>query len=231
MKAGKILVVDDESQIRRVLRVMLTREHYECGEAASGEEALRKLHEFQPDLILLDLNMPGMGGLETCRAMRAMSNAPIIVLTVRNEETDKIKALDAGGDDYVTKPFAKDELLARIRAELRRSPASTSTQKFVIGDLDIDFESRRVQKAGKAIRLTPKEYDLLRCLVMRMGKPVSHRELLQEVWGADYGDQRSLLRVFITSLRSKIETEPGNPKFILTDPWTGYRFAGPGDAR
>ena len=175
--------------------------------------------------------MPGMGGLDTCRAIRAMSNAPIIVLTVRNEEADKIKALDAGGDDYVTKPFAKDELLARIRAALRRSPVSTSTQKFVIDDLDIDFETRSVRKAGKAIRLTPKEYDLLQCLVMHMGKPVSHRELLQEVWGADYLEQRSLLRVFITSLRCKVESEPGKPKLILTEPWMGYRFAGPGDSK
>jgi two-component system KDP operon response regulator KdpE len=211
--------------------MMLARESYESAAASSGEEALRKLHEFQPDLVLLDLNMPGMGGLDTCRAIRAMSNAPIIVLTVRNEEADKIKALDAGGDDYVTKPFAKDELLARIRAALRRSPVSTSTQKFVIDDLDIDFETRSVRKAGKAIRLTPKEYDLLQCLVMHMGKPVSHRELLQEVWGADYLEQRSLLRVFITSLRCKVESEPGKPKLILTEPWMGYRFAGPGDSK
>ena len=232
MKAGKILIVDDDSQIRRVLRVILTREKYECAEASSGEEALRKLHEFQPDLILLDLNLPGIGGLDTCRAIRAMSNAPIILLTVRDDETDKIEALDAGGDDYVTKPFAKDELLARIRAALRRSPAgSTSSQKFAVGDLEIDFEMRRVRKGGKIVRLTPKEYELLRYLVMRKGKPVSHRELLQDVWGADYGEQRALLRVFITSLRSKIESDPGTPKYILTDPWLGYRFADPGDAK
>jgi two-component system KDP operon response regulator KdpE len=160
-----------------------------------------------------------------------MSNAPIILLTVRNEETDKIQALDAGGDDFITKPFAKDELLARIRAALRRSPASTSSQKFVFEDLEIDFEARRVRKSGKVIHLTPKEYELLRYLVLHKGIPISHRELLQDVWGADYGEQRSLLRVFITSLRSKIETMPSMPRFILTEPWLGYRFAGPGDSK
>lgn len=232
VNTAKIMIVDDDSQIRRVLRVMLAREKYECVDVSSGEEALRKLHEFQPDLVLLDLNMPGIGGLDTCRAIRAMSNVPIILLTVRGRESDKIEALDAGGDDYVTKPFAKEELLARIRAALRRAPdASTSSHKVVMDDLEIDFEMRRVRKGGKDIHLTPKEYEVLRYLAMHRGMPVSHRELLQEVWGADSGEQRSLLRVFITSLRSKIETLPGTPKFILTDAWLGYRFAGPEDQK
>lgn len=229
---GKILIVDDDAQIRRVLRVLLEREKYELAEASSGEEALRKLNEFHPDLVLLDLNLPGIGGLETCRAIRAMSGAPIIVLTVRDEEADKIAVLDAGGDDYVTKPFAREELLARIRAALRRAPApSAGPQKFVIDDLEIDFKTRRVRKGGKPVHLTPKEYDLLRYLVMHRGKPISHRELLQDVWGADYGEQRPLLRVFITTLRGKIESEPGKPQYILTDPWLGYRFADPGDKK
>jgi two-component system KDP operon response regulator KdpE len=223
---GKILIVDDDAQIRRVLRVLLTREEYECAEASSGEESLRKLNEFQPDLVLLDMNLPGLGGLDTCRAMRAMSKVPIILLTVRDDETDKVEALDAGGDDYITKPFAREELLARIRAALRRAPVvSTSSSKLVFEGFEIDFETRRVRKDGQVIRLTPKEYDLLRYLISHKGKPVSHAELLQEVWGADHEEQRSLLRVFITTLRSKIEPDPGTPKYILTDPWLGYRFA------
>ena len=231
MRTGKIFVIDDDSRIRRVLQLMLTRELYECAEASSGEEALRKLHEFQPDLVLLDLNMPGMGGLAACRAIRAMSNAPIIVLTVRSEESDKIDALDAGADDFVTKPFAKNELLARIRASFRRSSSApgTHSEKLVVDDLAIDFETRNVQHGGKAVRLTPKEYELLQYLAKRRGKPVAHRELLQGVWGAKYTEQRSLLRVFITSLRGKIEPEPGTPKYIITEPWLGYRFVGPGD--
>jgi len=227
---SKILIVDDDSQIRRVLRVLLAREQYECADVSSGEEALRKLHEFQPDLILLDLNMPGMGGIETCRALRAMTDAAIILLTVRSEEADKIQALDAGGDDFVTKPFAKDELLARIRAAFRRSAgASTAAQKTVVEDLEIDFEARRVRKGGKLVHLTPREFDLLRYLFQHRGVPVSHRVLLQDVWGPDYVEQRPLLRVFITALRSKLETVPSKPRFILTEPWLGYRFAGPGD--
>ncbi|HET9130673.1 MAG TPA: response regulator transcription factor [Terriglobia bacterium] len=233
MKSRKILVIDDDSGIRRVLQMMLNRESYECAEASSGEEALRKLHEFRPDLVLLDLNMPGMGGLAACRAIRAMSNAPIIVLTVRGEESDKIDALDAGADDFVTKPFAKNELLARIRASFRRSTAAPAShsEKLIIGDLAIDFETRNVRQAGKTVHLTPKEFELLQYLARRCGKPVGHRELLQGVWGAHYAEQRSLLRVFITSLRSKIEPLPGTPSYILTDPWLGYRLVGPEDMK
>jgi two-component system KDP operon response regulator KdpE len=227
---SKIMIVDDDSQIRRVLRMLLAREQYECADVSSGEEALRKLHEFQPDLILLDLNMPGMGGIETCRAIRAMTDAAIIVLTVRTDESDKIQALDAGGDDFVSKPFAKDELLARIRAAFRRSPgASSNLKKVTVEDVEIDFEARRVRKGGKLVHLTPKEFDLLRYLFQHRGIPISHQVLLQDVWGPDYVEQRPLLRVFITSLRSKIETVPGKPRLILTEPWMGYRFAGAAD--
>lgn len=230
MKSQKVLIVDDDSQIRRVLRVILSREKYECFEAPSGEEALRKLHEVKPDLILLDLNLPGIGGLDICRAIRAMSSIPIILLTVRDNEADKIEALDSGGDDYITKPFGKEELLARVRAALRRTPAgSTNSQRLAMGDLEIDFEMRRVRKGGKMVHLTPKEYELLQYLVTRKGKPVTHREMLQDLWGPDFAERRALLRVFVTSLRSKIESDPAAPQYILTDPWLGYRFADPDD--
>jgi two-component system KDP operon response regulator KdpE len=226
MSAGKVLVVDDEPQIRRVMRVILTGENYEVVEARSGEAALLRFREFLPDLVLLDLNMPGMSGLEACRMIRDTSDVPIIVLTVRHEEEEKVEALDAGADDYVTKPFGKKELLARIRAAFRRAPTSAATgpRTFAAGDLEIDFEARRIRSGTKAVRLTPKEFELLRYLVAHSGKPVSHRELLQAVWGPDYGDQTDYLRVFITHLRKKIEPNPAKPQYILTEPWVGYRF-------
>ena len=228
LSAGKVLVIDDEPQIRRVMRVILSGENYEVMEARSGEAALLRFREFLPDLVLLDLNMPGMTGLETCRAIRENSEVPIIVLTVRHEEEEKVEALDAGADDYVTKPFGKQELLARIRAALRRSPTSSVGPKtFVAGDLEIDFEARKIRSGKKNVRLTPKEFDLLRYLVSHAGKPVPHRELLQAVWGPDYGDQTDYLRVFITHLRKKIEPNPAKPQYILTDPWLGYRFEMP----
>lgn len=228
MSAGKILVVDDEPHIRRVMRVILAGQQYQIMEARSGEAALEKLREFLPDLVLLDLNMPGMGGLEACRAIRENSDVPIIVLTVRRDEDDKVEALDAGADDYVTKPFGKKELLARIRAALRRAPTSPAggPRSFSSDDLEIDFETRKVRVRNKEVRLTPKEFELLRYLVSQAGKPVPHRELLQAVWGPDYGDQTDYLRVFITHLRKKVEPNATKPKYILTEPWVGYRFAG-----
>jgi two-component system KDP operon response regulator KdpE len=228
MSSGKILVIDDEPQIRRVMRVILSGENYEVLEARSGDAALLRFRESLPDLVLLDLNMPGMSGLETCRAIRESSDVPIIVLTVRHEEEEKVEALDAGADDYVTKPFGKQELLARIRAALRRSPSSPAAgpRTFSAGELEIDFEARKIRAGKKAVRLTPKEFDLLRYLVAHAGKPVPHRELLQAVWGPDYGDQTDYLRVFITHLRKKIEPNPAKPQYILTDPWLGYRFEG-----
>ena len=226
MSAGKILVIDDDPQIRRVMKVILTGERYEVVEARSGEAALVKFREFLPDLVLLDLNMPGMGGLETCRSIRDVSDVPIIIVTVRQEESEKVELLDAGADDYITKPFGKHEALARIRAALRRAPAlSSAPQPFVSQDLEIDFETRKVRAGSNNVRLTPKEFELLRYLVSQRGKPVPHRELLQAVWGPDYGDQTDYLRVFITHLRKKIEPNPAKPKYILTDPWLGYRFA------
>jgi len=230
--SSKILVVDDEPQIRRMMRTTLTSSGYQVDEAKTGEEALEKLRSYQPDLVLLDLNMPGMGGLEACRAMREGSDVPIVILTVRNAEKEKVEALDAGADDYVSKPFSMQELMARIRAALRRTPgaAEVGPHGFASEDLEIDFAGRRVRVKDKSVRLTPKEFDLLRHLVAHGGKPVPHRELLQAVWGPDYGDETDYLRVFINHLRKKIEPDPSRPKYVLTEPWVGYRFAMPEDS-
>jgi two-component system KDP operon response regulator KdpE len=226
MSAGRILVVDDEPQIRRVMRTSLAARGYEVTEARSGEEALEKTRDGKYDLVLLDINMPGMGGLEACRAIRSGSDAAIIMLTVRNTEKDKVEALDAGADDYVTKPFSTPELLARIRAALRRAPVAPDAepQRIRLQDAEIDFPSRRISVRGRQIRLTPKEFDLLRYLVMHPNKTIPHRELLQAVWGPDYGDELEYLRVFVNQLRKKIEPDPSKPRYLLTEPWVGYRF-------
>lgn len=226
MSAGKILVVDDDPQIRRVMKATLVGHNYEVIEARTGEDALEKFPQEMPSLILLDMNMPGIGGLETCRAIRAGSDIPVIILSVRNTEKDKVAALDAGADDYVTKPFGIEELLARIRAALRRSSPEGGPRAFHGPDLEIDFETRRVHARGQDVRLTPKEYELLRYLVEHAGKPVTHRELLQSVWGPDYGDEPEYLRVFINQVRKKIEANPAKPTYIVTVPWVGYRFVG-----
>jgi two-component system KDP operon response regulator KdpE len=227
VSAGKVLVVDDDPQIRRVMKVTLVGHGYEVIEARTGEEALEKMPGEMPNLVLLDMNMPGMGGLETCRAVRGGSDIPVIILSVRNSEKDKVAALDAGADDYVTKPFSIEELLARIRAALRRSSPESGPHAFSSPQLDIDFETRRVRARGADIRLTPKEFELLRYLVAHAGKPVTHRELLQAVWGPDYGDEPEYLRVFINQVRKKIEPDPAKPRFILTEPWVGYKFVAP----
>ena len=225
MSAGRILVVDDEPQIRRIMRTALTSAGYEIDDAKTGEEALEKLRAFRPDLVLLDMNMPGMGGLAACRAIRADSHAAIIMLTVRNTESDKVAALDAGADDFVTKPFSTPELLARIRASLRRVPiAQAAPSKLSVGRLEIDFTARTVSHGAGTSHLTPKELDLLRYLTQHPNEAVSHRELLQAVWGPDYGDQVDYLRVFIKNLRRKIEPNPETPEYITTEPWVGYRF-------
>src|SRR5450432_3684055 len=210
------------------MKVTLVGHSYEVREARTGEDALEKIRQETPSLVLLDMNMPGMGGLETCRAIRAGLDIPVIILSVRNSEKDKVAALDAGADDYVTKPFGIEELLARIRAALRRSTSSPEggPRGFTAPDLEIDFETRRVHANGKDVRLTPKEFELLRHLVTHAGKPVTHRELLQAVWGPDYGDEPEYLRVFINQVRKKIEANPAKPKYIVTEPWVGYRFAG-----
>jgi len=183
----------------------------------------------QFDLVLLDVNMPGMGGMEACRELRRGSDIGIIMLTVRDSERDKVDALDAGADDYITKPFGSPELLARIRATLRRSPTvlDAGPQTLQLGDVKVDFQSRHVQTAKGKVHLTPKQFDLLRYLAGHPNKAVSHRELLQAVWGPDYGDQIEYLRVFVNQLRKKIEPQPGSPRFLLTEPWVGYRLVLP----
>lgn len=223
MTKARILVVDDEPQIRRTLRATLTPQGYEVSDVASGEDALVTLGDCKPDLVLLDLNMPGMGGLATCRAIREVSDAAIIVLTVRDAEKDKVLVLDAGADDYVTKPFSTPELLARIRAALRRLP-DEAPAKLDLDGVTVDFAARRVRNHGREFRLTPKEYDLLRYLAANANQVIPHRKLLQTVWGPEYGDEVEYLRVFVNQLRKKIEPEPAHPRYLLTEPWVGYRF-------
>lgn len=224
---ANILVVDDEPQIRRVLRSTLSFRGYTISEAATGEEALDLMRKLKPDLVLLDVNLPGMSGVEACREMRRSSDAPIIMLTVRNSERDKVVALDAGADDYVTKPFSIEELLARVRASLRRHPSAESIPSFVSRDLSVDFEQRRITVAGQEVHLAPKEFEVLRHLIANQGKPVSHRRLLQSIWGPEYGEETENLRVVINQLRKKIEKDPSQPRYILTEPWVGYRFQPP----
>jgi two-component system KDP operon response regulator KdpE len=232
MSAGRILVVDDDPQIRRVMRVTLTGQGYEVDDEKNGEAALEKIRDQRFDLVLLDMNMPGMGGLETCRAIRARSEVAIVMLTVRDSESDKVEALDAGADDYITKPYNPPELLARIRAALRRTPSMQGPiGRVTFGPVEVDFDSRQVSAPGRTVRLTPKEFELLRYFVGHANKTLSHRELLQAVWGPDYGDQVDYLRVFVNQLRKKIEPTPSRPTFLLTEPWVGYRLNLPVEAR
>jgi len=227
MSAGRILVVDDDPQIRRAMRTTLTGRGYEVADARGGEEALEALRSGNYDLVLLDMNMPGMGGIEACRLIRSTSEVAIIMLTVSNSEKDKVEALDAGADDYITKPFGTPELLARIRATLRRLPHAPDHGELKELDhrgVEIDLASRQVHVQGRASRLTAKEFDLLSYLLARPNKTISHRELLQAVWGPDYGDELEYLRVFINRLRKKIEPDPSKPQFLVTDAWAGYRF-------
>jgi len=209
------------------MRATLTAQGYVITEAKTGEEALESVRKQRPDLVLLDMNMPGMGGIEACREIRRASDAPIIMLTVRNAERDKVAALDAGADDYVVKPFSIEELLARIRAALRRYAPADALPPFVSKDLSVDFEAREVVVRGQIVHLTPKEYDVLKYLIAHQGKPLAHRRLLQAVWGPDYGEETENLRVVINQLRKKIEANPARPKYILTEPWVGYRFQPP----
>jgi len=227
MSEGRILVVDDDPQIRRTMKTTLTARGYEVSDSRSGEEALDKLRLETYDLVLLDMNMPGSGGIETCRLIRSSSDIAIIMLTVRSSEKDKVEALDAGADDYVTKPFSTPELLARIRATFRRlsqAPDDAGLQQLSLQGVKIDLASRQVTVQGRISRLTAKEFDLLSYFLMRPNKTISHRELLQAVWGPDYGDELEYLRVFINRLRKKIEPDPSKPRFLVTDAWAGYRF-------
>lgn len=223
----RILVVDDEPQITRVLRRSLQTHGYDVRTAADGEAALDVMHDWPPDLVVTDLTMPGMDGIELCRQLRAQSALPIIILSVKGEEQTKVKALDAGADDYVTKPFGMDELLARIRAALRRLSAKDpagQTPQLATGDFQLDLAAHRILVRGSEVHLTPKEFELLAYLIQHAGKVLTHRALLAAIWGGDYTEQTEYLRVFVGQLRKKIEADPAKPHYILTEPWVGYRF-------
>jgi two-component system, OmpR family, KDP operon response regulator KdpE len=231
LSQGRVLVVDDEPQIRRVMRTTLVAQGYEVIDARSGEDALELIRADRYDLVLLDINLPGMTGIQTCREIRATSELAVIMMTVRNGQQDKVDALDAGADDYVTKPFGIPEMLARMRAAIRRTsfrPESGAT-RVQLGDVEIDFLARQVIAHGEPVRLTSKEFDLLSYLVAHANRTIAHRELLQAVWGPDYGDEQEYLHVFVNRLRKKIERSSKNPKYLLTEPWVGYRLEMPAE--
>jgi two-component system KDP operon response regulator KdpE len=231
MSHGRVLVVDDEPQIRRVMRTTLVAQGYEVIDARSGEDALELLRADRYDLVLLDINLPGMTGIQTCREIRTSSELAVIMMTVRNGQKDKVDALDAGADDYVTKPFGIPEMLARVRAALRRTsfhPESGATS-VQLGDVEIDFQAHQVIAYGQPVRLTSKEFDLLSYLATHANRTIAHRELLRAVWGPDYGDEQEYLHVFVNRLRKKIERSSKNPKYLLTEPWVGYRLELPAE--
>jgi two-component system KDP operon response regulator KdpE len=221
----RILVVDDEPQITRVLRTSLTSHRYDIRVANDGETALEIMKDWTPDLVITDLAMPNMDGLELCRQIRAKSQIPILVLSVRGEERTKVKALDAGADDYITKPFGIEELLARVRAHLRRvRPEASQDAAIELGDFRIDPGARTVHVKGRLVHLTPKEFDLLVFMARRAGKVITHRALLGAVWGGESTEQVEYLRVFVGQLRKKLEPTASSPRYIVTEPWIGYRF-------
>jgi two-component system, OmpR family, KDP operon response regulator KdpE len=222
----KILIIDDEPQITRVLKTTLSSHGYSTRTASDGDDAVQVIREWSPDLVITDLRMPNMDGLQLCRHLRAKSQTPIIVLSVRGEERTKVEALDAGADDYITKPFSTNELLARVRAALRRatSPAQPESQVIEIGDFRIDLQAHSVRVRNQEVKLTPKEFDVLAYLAQRSGKVVTHRGLLAAVWGDTCTEQPEYLRVVIGHLRKKLEPDESAPRYIITEPWIGYRF-------
>jgi len=221
----KVLVVDDQSQITRTLRHSLGAHGFDVRTAADGVAGLDTFNDWHPDLIITDLQMPEMDGLEFCQAIRKLSQVPLIVLSVRGDERTKVKALDAGADDYVTKPFGIDELLARVRAALRRSPSNGDTDETLEeGDFRIDLARHIVIIRGREVRFTPKEFDLLVYLFRNRDKVLSHRAILGAIWGGQFTEQTEYLRVFVGQLRKKIEQDASQPRYILTEPWIGYRF-------
>lgn len=222
----KVLVVDDEPQITRVLRHSLTAHRYDVRTAADGISGLDTFHDWHPDLIISDLQMPEMNGIEFCGEIRKISSVPIIVLSVKGDERTKVEALDAGADDYVTKPFGIDELLARVRAALRRKSTSADEEEIslVDGEFVIDLPTREIKVAGEAVHLTPKEFDLLVFLFRNRGKVITHRAILTAIWGGNFTQQTEYLRVFVGQLRKKLEKDPAQPRYIRTEPWIGYRF-------
>ncbi|MBT1071269.1 response regulator [Pelotalea chapellei] len=220
----RILVIDDEAAIRRFLHSALSSEEFHLNEAESGHEGLSVAASFRPDVILLDLGLPDMDGIEVIRRIREWSNVPVIILSVREQEDDKVAALDAGADDYLSKPFGVGELVARIRAALRRSLKNSEEPVFKSDDLTVDIPKRRVFANGGEIQLTPTEYDLLRLLITHAGKVLTHSQILKQIWGVAYKDQSQVLRVTISNLRKKIERDPSRPRHITTEPGVGYRL-------
>jgi len=224
MPDERVLIVDDEPAIRRFLRVTLTAQSYNTFEAASGQEALARAASDKPDIIVLDIGLPDINGIEVTRLLRQWTQIPIIILSVRGAESDKIAALDAGADDYLTKPFGVGELLARLRAALRRVTQTTSEPVFISGSLQVDLARRLITVSGVEVQLTPTEYELLRVMVTHAGKVLTHHFLLREVWGAEYGEEFHMLHVNISNLRRKIEPDTARPQFIITEPGVGYRL-------
>jgi len=222
----RVLVVDDEQAIRRYLRATLNAHGFIVSEAVDGQQALFTAATERSELIILDLGLPDMDGIEVTRRLREWTTIPIIILSVREQENDKIAALDAGADDYLTKPFGTGELMARIRVALRRSVQTSEEPIFQIGDLLVDLTRRQVKLAGVEVSLTPTEYDLLRVLILHAGKVITHRQLLRQVWGSAYEMETHLLRVNMSNLRRKIEPDPTRPRYILTEPGVGYRLKG-----
>lgn len=223
----RILIVDDQSQIRRALRTALVAKGYEVNDASGGDQAFEKLREEKYDVILRDINLPDMKGTDVCRTIRATSDLGIIMLTVRNNEADKVAALDCGANDYVTKPFSTPELFARIRAVLRRHGADREVQRLRLRDLEVDFEAREVMVRGHGVHLTPKEFELLQYLAKRLNKIVQHREILRTIWGPDYGDELDQLRTVVKQLRKKIEADSAEPQYLLAHSWVGYELREP----
>lgn len=221
-----VLVVDDEAQITRTLRTALSGNGFNVRTAADGDEALEVMREWNPDLVVTDLSMPNMAGLELCKRIRSKSQIPIIVLSVRGEERTKVEALDAGADDYVTKPFNLNELLARVRAGIRRAgmPTPADATHLSVGDFEVDLDKRMVKVRGEEVHLTPKEFELLTYMVNHPGKVLTHRTLLAAIWGGNSTEQPEYLRVFVNHLRKKLEPDGGPGRYIVTEPWVGYRF-------
>ncbi len=228
MAIARVVIVDDEPNLIKFVSQNLRARGYDVADASNGLEGVERVKEYKPDLVILDINMPGMDGFEACSYIRQFSDAAIIMLTASGNEGDKIRALDMGADDYLTKPFGIGELMARVRAVMRRvsqaQTRSTRQEEVRSGDLEVDFEHRRVTYKGEQVKLTPTEYSLLEQLVTRPDTVLSHRELLSNVWGAEYRDETEYLRVYIGRLRRKIEEDPANPKYLLTEPGVGYRF-------
>src|ERR1700677_602372 len=225
---SKVLVVDDEFSIRRALHTNLSTRGFDIEEASGGEQAVSLVRTERYDAALLDINLPGMGGIETCRAMRRLSpQLPILMLTIREDADDKIEALEAGSGDYITKPFHVGELMARVRAAVRRSQITRDDidSVIVIGSITLDRDRRLVQKAGNIVHLTPKEFDLLYCLMSHAGRPLTHARLLTSVWGSEYGTEVEYLRTFVRQLRKKLEDDASKPEYLLTDSYIGYRFS------